>query len=58
MSETNQPTSADSKTIAQNTEKVHWSKLEEVDNEDRPPFLLTKTELKLLGIAGVGTFQF
>jgi hypothetical protein len=34
-------------------EKPHWSKLEEVENEGRPPFLLTIPELKLLGIAGV-----
>ena len=32
--------------------------LEEVDQglENRPPWLLTRTELKLLGIAGVGFF--
>lgn len=38
------------------TSKTHWSKLEEVEEDGRPAFLLTKTELKLLGIAGVGFF--
>jgi PHS family inorganic phosphate transporter-like MFS transporter len=38
---------------AQQAKKVHWSKLEEVEKEGRPPFLLTKSEIKLLGIAGV-----
>jgi len=33
--------------------KTHWSELEEVEGEGRPAFLLTKVELKLLGIAGV-----
>ncbi|KAL9710836.1 hypothetical protein Ac2012v2_005377 [Leucoagaricus gongylophorus] len=38
------------------TSKTHWSKLEEVEEDGRPAFLLTKTELKLLGIAGVRGF--
>ncbi|KAF5361060.1 hypothetical protein D9756_004461 [Leucocoprinus leucothites] len=41
---------------AARTQKTHWSKLEEVEKEGRPAFVLTKTELKLLGIAGVGFF--
>ncbi|KAF9448523.1 phosphate transporter [Macrolepiota fuliginosa MF-IS2] len=49
----NQPSGAPT---SQGAEKTHWSKLEEVENEGRPAFLLTKTELKLLGIAGVGFF--
>lgn len=35
------------------------SGLEEYEREDlnrRPPFILTRTEMKLLGIAGVGFF--
>lgn len=32
------------------------AKLEEVEHDGRPPFILTGTELKLLGIAGVGFF--
>jgi hypothetical protein len=38
---------------SQQNNKVHWSKLEEVEKEGRPPFLLTMPEIKLLGIAGV-----
>jgi PHS family inorganic phosphate transporter-like MFS transporter len=36
--------------------KVHWSKLEEVEREGRPPFILTVSEIKLLGIVGVRLF--
>lgn len=52
-----QPTSAGPDPSPQKTENVHWSDLggEEVD-DGRPAFLLTKTELKLLGIAGVRKF--
>lgn len=42
-------------TPANGGNKVHWSKLEEVEKAGRPVFFLTKTELKLLGIAGVCT---
>ncbi|KXN83068.1 putative metabolite transporter C2H8.02 [Leucoagaricus sp. SymC.cos] len=41
---------------SQQAEKTHWSKLEEVEREGRPAFFLTTTEIKLLGIAGVGFF--
>ncbi|XP_006457672.1 hypothetical protein AGABI2DRAFT_196266 [Agaricus bisporus var. bisporus H97] len=44
------------KTSPQESQKVHWSKLEEVEKEGRPAFMLTRTEMKLLGIAGVGFF--
>jgi len=54
--EQKQPRSAGPKPGAQSTGKIHWSKLEEVEREGRPPFILTKTEIKLLGIAGVGFF--
>ena len=33
--------------------KTRWSELEEVEDEGRPAFFLSKVELKLLGIAGV-----
>lgn len=49
--ETESPTAVQGPTPA----RAHWSELEEVDT-GRPAFLLSKKELKLLGIAGVGFF--
>lgn len=48
---------AASTTGVNSADKTHWSKLEEVEKAGRPAFLLTKTELKLLGIAGVRMSQ-
>ena len=43
--------------VEDGTDRTHVrSGLEEVERDDRPPWLLTRTELKLLGIAGVGFF--
>ncbi|KAG9004604.1 hypothetical protein FRB90_010834 [Tulasnella sp. 427] len=44
--------------FAAKAEPVRRAKLEEVEQDDshRPAFLLSRTELKLLGIAGVGFF--
>ena len=37
---------------------VGRSRLEEYEGEDKPPYMLTYTEVKLLGIAGVSFLSY